>query len=273
MHFGAGLNLDLRSFAGYLAKEMSSPEHAIQFGQAPPQRARISRRETPNAVDSQIPLLNSYYAALFAAYGRQHWWPGRTRFEVIVGAILTQNTSWSNVQLGIENLRRAHLLTVSAMASVPSTRLRQLIRPSGYFRQKTKTLKAFVRFLRTEYAGLLTQMFRTPTLTLRRQLLDVRGIGPETADCILLYAGKHPVFVVDAYTQRILERHGLIHSKADYEAIRASFERSIPADATLYNEFHALLVQAGKQFCRPGIPNCNQCPLHSLLPQLSGSSS
>jgi endonuclease-3 related protein len=252
---------------------MSSPERAAPFGQPSSRLERISHREIPNAVASQWPSLNSYYEALFAAYGPQNWWPGRTRFEVIVGAILTQNTSWSNVKLAIENLRRAHLLTVPAIASARATRLERLIRPSGYFRQKTKTLKAFVRFLRTEYAGLLTQMFRTPTLTLRRQLLAVRGIGPETADCILLYAGKHPVFVVDAYTRRILQRHGYTHAKAGYEEIRASIERSIPANAALYNEFHALIVQAGKQFCRASVPHCKGCPLHSFLPGVAESCS
>jgi endonuclease-3 related protein len=270
---GTGVILDLRSFAGYLAKEMSAPRHSIPFAATSSRLASISRRANTNLAGHEIPSLNDYYAALFAAYGRQNWWPGRTRFEVIVGAILTQNTSWSSVKHAIENLRRARLLTVPAIASARSARLERLIRPSGYFRQKTKTLKAFVCFLRTEYAGSLTQMFRTPTLTLRRQLLAVRGIGPETAACILLYAGRHPVFVVDAYTRRILERHGLMHAKAGYEEIRASFERSIPADAAIYNEFHALIVQAGKQFCRAGVPNCKGCPLHSYLPQVPESSS
>src|SRR5438270_4617564 len=257
--------LDLRTFAGYLAKEMSPPQNSLYITEEcadPAQHAVATRAEIPKA----IPSLLSYYTALLAAYGPQNWWPGRTRFEVIAGAILTQNTAWSNVTLALGNLRRERLLNASAIASVSLARLERLIRSSGYFRQKAKTLKAFVRFLRTEYAGSLTEMFRTPTATLRHQLLAVRGIGPETADCSLLNAGKHPVFVGDAYTRRILERHGHTHTKASYDEIRASFERSIPADAAIYNEFHALIVQAGKEFCRRTVPDCNACPLHSFLP-------
>jgi endonuclease III related protein len=256
----------LRCSGGYLAGKMPSRRQVTHSGHKPGQLTKIAIPAEPGEAGSLIPPLNSYYAALLAAHGPQHWWPGRTRFEVIVGAILTQNTSWSNVKRAIGNLRRAHLLTVLSIESAPSARLERLIRPSGYFRQKTRTLKAFVRFLRTEYAGLLTQMFRTPTSTLRRQLLAVRGIGPETADCILLYAGKHPVFVVDAYARRILERHGHTNSKAGYEQIRAVIERSIPPDAAVYNEFHALMVQTGKQFCRAGAAQCSQCPLREFLP-------
>jgi endonuclease-3 related protein len=270
---GTGVILDLRSSGGYLAGEMPSRHHVTHSGHTPMQLTKIAIRAKPGGADSPIPSLNSYYAALLAAHGPQHWWPGRTRFEVIVGAILTQNTSWSNVKHAIDNLRREHLLTVSSIESIPSARLERIIRPSGYFRQKTRTLKAFVRFLRTEYAGLLTQMFRTPTLTLRRQLLAVRGIGPETADCILLYAGKQPIFVVDAYARRILERHGHTKPNAAYEELRAIFERNIPADAAIYNEFHALIVQTGKQFCHAGVPHCNECPLQPFLPPHPGSPS
>src|SRR5262249_1899903 len=153
-------------------------------------------------------------------------------------------------EAAITNLRRKNLLTPRGIDNVPTVKLRRLIRPSGYFRQKTKTLKAFVVFLRREYQGSLAKMFRTPTRTLREQLLNVRGIGPETADSTLLYAGEHPVFVVDAYMRRMLERHGLTNGKPGYEDIRQLFERSLPADATLYNEFHALIVHTGKHFCR-----------------------
>lgn len=270
---GTGRILDLCSFAGYLAKEMSSTPQLVPLHNSRVSITEIPRPQRPELAQRPIRSMHAYYEALFAAFGPQHWWPGRTRFEVIVGAILTQNTSWSNVSIAIENLRRNRLLTVSAIASARSSRLQRLIRPSGYFRQKTKTLKAFVRFLQTEYAGSLTQMFKTPTLTLRRQLLDVRGIGPETADCILLYAGKHPVFVVDAYTRRILERHGHSTAKANYEDIRAIFESGLVPDSATYNEFHALIVQVGKRFCRPGVPRCGQCPLNGLLPQILPESS
>ena len=152
--------------------------------------------------------LRAYYDALFAAHGPQHWWPGRSAFEVIVGAILTQNTSWTNVEPAIRNLRREKLLTPQAMETALLARLARLIRSSGYFRQKAKKLKYFVRFLRAEYGGSLARMFRTPTAVLRGKLLSVSGIGPETADSILLYSGQHPVFVVDAHNPLTApERH------------------------------------------------------------------
>ena len=215
--------------------------------------------------------LYTYYDALFAAYGPQHWWPGRSRFEIIVGAILVQNTAWSNVVPAIANLRRAKLLTPSAIEAVRFARLAQLIRSSGYFRQKAKKLKAFVRFLREEHQGSLHKMFRTPTAALRGQLLEVHGIGPETADAILLYAGEHPVFVVDAYARRMLERHRLAEPRHGYEYLRHFFESNLAADAALYNEFHALIVHAGKHFCRAKNPRCSECALHSLLPENAGA--
>jgi endonuclease-3 related protein len=218
----------------------------------------------------QFPSFNArtYYDVLFAAHGPQHWWPGRTPFEVIVGAILVQNTSWINVAPAIEHLRRAKLLTPRAIEKISTPRLQRLIRSSGYFRQKTKTLKAFVRFLRRDYQGSLSKMFRAPTQMLRDQLLAVRGIGPETADSILLYAAKHPVFVVDAYIRRILERHLHPHARLRYEDVRQLFERTLPPDVALYNEFHALIVHTGKHFCRPRNPRCGECPLKPLLPEM-----
>jgi len=210
--------------------------------------------------------LRFYYDALYRAYGPQHWWPGRTRFEIIVGAILTQNTSWTNVERAIGNLRRQKLLSPLAIERVAPARLARLIRSSGYFRQKARKLKAFVRFLREAHRGSLTRMFRTTTDVLREQLLAVHGIGPETADSILLYAGKHPVFVVDAYTRRILERHHLIHGKASYEEIRDLFEQGLPRSAALFNEYHGLIVRTGKDFCHSGVPLCEHCALKPFLP-------
>ena len=206
------------------------------------------------------------YAEMSRALGPMHWWPGRTRFEIIVGAILTQNTAWTNVERAIANLRRAKMLTPEAIASVRPARLAALIRPSGYFRQKAKKLKEFVRFLEDAYGGSLTRMFRTPTAALREQLLAVHGIGPETADSILLYAGSHPVFVVDAYTHRILERHGLSDGEPDYERTRSLIESSLRRDVQLFNEFHALIVNTGKHWCRARQPRCGECPLAPLLP-------
>ena len=231
---------------------------------------QIASQANPAALTPQAgtpAALRAYYDALFAAYGPQHWWPGRSAFEVIVGAILTQNTSWTNVELAIRNLRRAKLLTLRAMEAVSMTRFEQLLRPSGYFRQKAKKLKCFVRFLHAEYGGSLAKMFRTPTAELREKLLSVHGIGPETADSILLYAGRHPVFVVDAYTRRLLQRHHLATPEHSYEGIRQLFERNLRGDEPLYNEFHALIVRIGKEYCRTRNPRCSECPLHSFLPR------
>jgi len=213
--------------------------------------------------------LQVYFQTLSQALGPMGWWPARTPFEVIVGAILTQNTAWANVERAMGNLRRARLLTPGAMERVSNARLARLVRPSGYFRQKAKKLKAFVHFLREYYGGSLARMFRRPTAELREQLLAVHGIGPETADSILLYAGGHPVFVVDAYTHRILGRHNLTNGKTDYGAVRSLFEMNLPRDAGLYNEFHALLVNVGKNWCRKSQPRCGECPLLPHLPDNS----
>ncbi len=183
---------------------------------------RLRRSESPTGTtrleqgvpqNEPLPILNEYFNILFDAYGPQKWWPGRTRFEVIVGAILTQNTSWTNVERAIGALRRERLLNLAGIAQVPIDKLATLIRSSGYFRQKARKLKEFVTFLETKHEGSLSKMYGTPMEELREQLLGVHGIGPETADSILLYAGKHPVFVVDAYTRRILERHELVPEK------------------------------------------------------------
>ena len=215
------------------------------------------------------PTLMRYFMAMSQALGPMQWWPAKTPFEVIVGAILTQNTSWTNVERAIANLRSAQMLTPSTITSARLSKLALLVRPSGYFRQKAKKLKAFVRFLQREYGGSLKRMFGTPTETLREKLLSVHGIGPETADSILLYAGNHPVFVVDAYTHRIFGRHGITDGKAQYESVRALFETALPRDSQLFNEFHALVVNTGKNWCRKKEPRCAECPLGSLLPATS----
>jgi len=253
--------------ASYRAKEMPSLAQMPAFtprSSATPIKSRVAVDEGSAHLG---PGLTEYYERLFALHGPQHWWPGRTRFEIIVGAILTQNTAWTNVETAIANLRRARLLSPRAIETVPTARLARLIRSSGYFRQKARKLKAFVTFLRREYAGSLTRMFRTPAAELREQLLAVYGIGRESADSILLYAGGHPVFVVDAYARRMLERHGLARENSHYESIRALFESQLPADAALYNEFHALIVHTGKHYCRARNPRCAECPLRPLLPE------
>lgn len=208
--------------------------------------------------------LRRFYRKLSRHFGSQQWWPGETRFEIVVGAILTQNTSWSNVEKAIGRLKRAGGLTVEAMEALPEAQLAELIRSSGYYRQKAKKLKAFLAYLRRSYGGSLERLFRAPTEKLREELLAVHGIGEETADSILLYGGDHPVFVVDAYTRRILQRHGMVPTGASYQHIQRLFHAKLAPDAPVYNEFHALLVETGKQHCRKTAPRCEGCPLEGF---------
>jgi len=247
--------------------------------------------------------LREYYWALYQAWGRQHWWPAETAFEVIVGAYLTQNTAWTNVERALTNLRAAQALSVAGIREMRLAKLERLIRPSGYFRQKAKRLKTFVAFLDRTYEGSLEKLFSQPTGKLREELIGLNGVGPETADSILLYAGNHPVFVVDAYTRRILERHAILSEKTDYEDIRELFERALspvardqqeqPVDlappldsvirgaahtpstmstskrtaiAQVYNEMHGLIVGVGKYYCKKSKAECEGCPLRPFLP-------
>jgi endonuclease-3 related protein len=246
-------------------------EALIPNGHRRPGRLRRNIAPEPETVsDSNArPLLMPYFAAMSQHLGPMRWWPARTPFEVIVGAILTQSTSWGNVERAIANLRSAHLLTPSAISAARMSRLAALVRPSGYFRQKAKKLKSFVRFLQREFGGSLKGMFDLPTEILREKLLSVHGIGPETADSILLYAGKHAVFVVDAYTHRIFGRHGITNGEPEYESVRALVEAALPRDSQLFNEFHALVVTTGKNWCRKTKPRCAECPLGTLLPENS----
>jgi endonuclease-3 related protein len=214
--------------------------------------------------DAQPPL-DEYFNALFTALGPQHWWPGETPFEIIIGAILTQNTSWRNVELALASLRAASVFTPTAVGQVSLRRLQSLIRSAGYFRQKARALKAFVQFLRSEYRGSLKRMFATPSIALREKLLDVYGIGPETADAILLYAGGHPVFVVDAYTKRIMARHQWIREEAPYQDVGWMFERQFPGNVERFKEFHGLIVMVGKKWCRKSAAECENCPLGRYL--------
>jgi endonuclease-3 related protein len=206
------------------------------------------------------------YRRLFAAFGPQHWWPGESPFEVMVGAVLTQNTSWQNVERAIRNLREADLLEPRALYAVPPAELEELIRPAGYFRVKARRLRSLLEFLVERYGGSLEAMFTAGLSELRRQLLEVHGIGPETADSILLYAGGLPSFVVDAYTHRIFARHGWIGFDADYDQIQDYVQSALPQDVATYNEFHALLVRLGKDYCRKSNPKCEECPLRQTLP-------
>lgn len=200
------------------------------------------------------------YRQLHARYGLQHWWPAGSPFEVIVGAILTQSTNWQNVERAIENLTKHKVLTPYKLYKLPAEKLAKLIRAAGYFRQKAKKLKAFVEHLYTQHDGNLHKMLSQPTKKLRAELLSIWGIGPETADSILLYAAHKPVFVVDAYTKRIFSRLGLVSSKSSYDEFQRFFITQLPKSVKLFNEYHALIVRHSKEVCRPK-PRCAQCVL------------
>lgn len=205
--------------------------------------------------------LNSIYKKLYERFGPQYWWPAKTRFEIMVGAILTQNTSWSNVEKAINNLKKHKLLRPKELHRLPQKKLSNLIVPAGYYNIKSKRLKEFLNFLFKNYKGNLKKMASMDTLALRRQLLSVNGIGPETADSILLYALDKPVFVIDAYTRRILGRHGLIKDDAEYEQIQNLFMKNLKPQVKSFNEYHALLVKLAKDFCLKNKPKCDVCPL------------
>jgi len=260
----------------------------------------VSRKRAPTVEATKEDELRRYYRTLHEAWGAQHWWPAKTDFEVIVGTYLTQNTAWTNVERALANLSAAGVLSLEGIREVRLSRLERLIRPSGYFRQKARRIKTFIAFLDRQYGGSFERMFAQPTDKLREELLDLNGVGPETADSILLYAGNHPVFVVDAYTRRILDRHGILPENADYEAFRQFCERALAplaeepqgaqagmssncesrgaahppsamstaarsALAQVYNEMHGLMVGVGKQYCRKSEAACEKCPLRPFL--------
>ncbi|MBI4688507.1 MAG: endonuclease III domain-containing protein [Nitrospirae bacterium] len=213
--------------------------------------------------EPQKEILLKIYNTLFSAFGPQHWWPGDTPFEVAVGAILTQNTNWGNVERAINNLKKENVLNAKALHEMPHKELASLIRPAGYFNIKAKRLKEFLGFLANHYKGSMKKMKAEDADSLRKELLAVKGIGPETADSMLLYALNKPVFVVDAYTKRVLHRHNLISEKATYHEIQELFHKNIPLDIKLFNEYHALIVGVGKDYCKPK-PKCEGCPLKGV---------
>jgi endonuclease-3 related protein len=217
-------------------------------------------------------FLEEVYRRMFAAFGSQHWWPGDTPLEVAVGAILTQNTNWSNVERAIANLKRARALSVRRIHSMPTDELAGFIRPAGYFNVKARRLKAFIDFLAGRHRGSMSSLGKVGMPRLREALLDVHGIGQETADSIILYALERPVFVIDAYTKRILSRHGVLDQAQSYEAFQNLFHSSWSSGsgakdeiASFYNEYHALFVRIGKDYCRPRNPACSACPLDGRL--------
>lgn len=215
-------------------------------------------------------LISTVYDRLLRAYGPQHWWPGETAFEVIAGAILTQSAAWSNVEKALDNLKAAGVLSAEGLHGLDEEEIARLIRPSGYFNAKARKLKAFVEMLHARFGGDLERLLALPADELRRVLLSTHGIGPETADSIVLYAAGKPSFVIDAYTRRIFSRIGTTPAHPEvskgepgYEAWRAMFMEALTADAALFNEYHALIVAHGKAVCRK-MPLCGQCVLRDV---------
>ncbi len=205
--------------------------------------------------------LEEIYRRMLDHFGHQHWWPADTPFEIMVGAILTQNTNWQNVEKAIANLKEADLLSLPAMAALEKEELAEYIRPAGYYNIKAGRLQNLFTMIAEQWENDLEYLLQQPASVLREQLLSVKGIGPETADSMVLYAAGQPIFVVDAYTHRILSRHGVIPENADYFQIQEVFMDSLKEDTTLFNEYHALLVQLGKDFCKKSKPKCGDCPL------------
>lgn len=214
-------------------------------------------------------MLQEIYNILFESFGPQDWWPAETKFEMIVGAILTQQTTWKNVEKAIMNLKRENLIDPKKLQDIENEKLEKLIRSSGYYKQKTKKLKNFTSFLLKNYDGKLEKIFNQPIEKLREKLLSVNGIGKETADSIILYAANKPIFVIDAYTIRIFNRLG-VTKEIDYEKLRKFFEDNLEKDTRLFNEYHALIVKLGKDYCRAK-PVCKSCPLKMRCEYAIGS--
>ena len=206
--------------------------------------------------------LMDMFQLLLNRFGPQEWWPGETALEMMIGAVLTQNTNWKNVEKVLKHLKDRHLLSLNGIRSLSTHELAEKIRPAGYYNVKAKRLKNLIEFIVDRYDGDLDVLLREETGVLREGLLSVKGIGPETADSILLYAAGRPIFVIDTYTHRILSRHSMIDDQASYDELQALFMDHLPDDPDLFNEFHALIVRTGKEYCRKK-PLCNECPLNT----------
>ena len=220
-----------------------------------------------NKKDEAAPgeTIRQFYTTLLESFGPQGWWPARTRWEVICGAILTQNTTWNNAALAVKNLRKARLLSARALCQISLRELEALVRPAGFYRQKARTLQNLALWIQQAHRGSLDSLFTQGREAARTQLLALRGIGPETADAILLYAGKLPTFVADAYTRRVLSRHGLVPPEVNYLTAQNYLHQHLPPDHETFNEFHALLVETAKRYCRRNVAHCEDCPLGKFL--------
>ncbi|PCJ52614.1 MAG: endonuclease [Planctomycetota bacterium] len=214
-------------------------------------------------VDPIQEILLNLYQKLYTSFGPQNWWPAENTFEMMVGAILTQNTNWINVEKTIKKLRDRNLLLVDELAEIEASKLAKLITACGYFNVKANYLKSFCQWLLQETGGQVEKLFYKPLNHLRSELLDQKGIGYETADSILLYGGNYPIFVIDNYTKRILQRHGLITGDESYEEIRLFIENHLPEKIDLYQEFHALIVKVASNTCKTSNPLCIECPLEN----------
>lgn len=223
-------------------------------------RLASKRYSTGNKIGQ---VLLEVYNLLYKTLGPRHWWPADSAFEVMVGAILTQNTNWTNVGRAIHNLKKKRALNPAAIYNMNLKRLARLIHPCGYYNIKAKRLKSFINYLFLKYSGKLTNMRRQPIGSLRREMLDVKGLGPETVDSIILYALEKPIFVVDAYTRRIMDCQGIIKSNSSYDEIQSVFMKNLPKNVKLFNEYHALLVEHAKRVCKSS-PRCQECVLESL---------
>jgi endonuclease-3 related protein len=215
-------------------------------------------------------VLKEMHQLMIRHYGHPHWWPGETPLEIMVGAILTQNTNWHNVEKAIDNLKQLNLLSFRALDEVPIHKLAEAIRSAGYYNVKAARLKNLIHYIKSTYGWDWDKLAKEETIALREGLLSVTGIGPETADSILLYAMERPLFVVDTYTHRILHRHGLIEEEASYEDLQDFFMAHLKEDPRLYNDFHALIVMTGKKYCKKR-PACPDCPLINWGPTSPGS--
>lgn len=208
--------------------------------------------------------IRTIYARLLAFYGPQNWWPAESNFEMLVGAVLTQNTNWQNVKKTIDKIRSEGLLTFDGLYSLPVENLAQLIKSSGYYNLKARRLRNLMHMIATCYDGSLDRLLACESSIARESLLGVKGIGPETADSILLYGGKHPLFVVDTYTHRIFSRHDLVPDECGYEQLQDLFMDHLDHDPDLFNEYHALIVRTAKEFCKKNSPLCDHCPLFEV---------
>jgi len=215
---------------------------------------------------SAVPVpssLSDLYEMMNRHFGNLHWWPGESPLEIIIGAVLTQNTAWRNVESAIGNLKEKQFVHIEKILQADTAQIEELIRPAGFFRIKTERLRNLLFFIKKDYKGSLEWMFEEDVWTLREKLLQVKGIGEETADCILLYAGGKAVFVIDAYTRRVLLRHRLIREGMTYGELQRFFMDHLSRDAALYNQYHALFVETGKSFCTK-VPQCSACPLREF---------